>query len=42
MRWIVTPRRRKPNSHRWVPDRAEFARWPWPLEVASLPVARPA
>jgi hypothetical protein len=42
MRWNVTPRR-KPNSGRWRADRTECARrWPWPLELPSLSVPRPA
>ncbi|MGW2550026.1 hypothetical protein [Streptomyces sp. NPDC001635] len=26
MQWTITPRRRKPNSARWVVDRTEYAR----------------
>ncbi|MGY4935873.1 hypothetical protein ACWD7T_33205 [Streptomyces sp. 900116325] len=43
MRWTITPRRRKPNSRRWNPDRAEYARRrPWPLELPSLSTPLPA
>ncbi|MFI8206674.1 hypothetical protein [Streptomyces sp. NPDC085937] len=43
MRWNVTPRRRKPNSGRWKADRTESVRRrPWPLDIPSLSVPRPA